>query len=316
MRNKAIVPYLILCLSLLGLISLTKENGDNIKGKLSGFLQRPWQAASDIKVSLENFFRRFSYHSTSQIDEKAQLQIQTLLLKNQMLETEVKKMQSLLGEDLAEFFDFGFDCLPAQVIFRSHSTWNSALWLNVGSQDNNTSGKEIITKNSPVVIGTAVVGVIDQVEKFQSRIRLITDSGLRPSVRVKRSYGQQTCLLAKGEIFGSSQPLWKTEGLILQGIGFNYDFADEEGPARDLRTGRLIHDRSNKPAVPIIKVGDLLVTSGLDGIFPPGLDVATVTKIHPLKEGDFYYEIEAKPAAENLYDLSYVFVIPPLTKGI
>jgi rod shape-determining protein MreC len=53
----------------------------------------------------------------------------------------------------------------------------------------------------------------------------------------------------------------------------------------------------------------------LDGVFPPGLDVATITKIHPLKEGDYYYELEAKPTAGNMYNLSYVFVIPPVSES-
>ena len=44
-------------------------------------------------------------------------------------------------------------------------------------------------------------------------------------------------LLAKGEVHGKSGPLWASKNILLQGTGFNYDFADEVGPARDLRTG-------------------------------------------------------------------------------
>lgn len=313
MRHKSLFPYLLLICALLALISLSKEKGEYIKGNATSLLEKPWEAATQLKISSDIFFQRLFSTSHASIDATAQLQIQTLLLKNQKLEAELKKIQALLGEDLAEFFDFDFQCLPATVVYRSYSNWNSAFWINVGSEDNQKAGAEIITKNSPVILGTSVIGVVDQIEKNQSRIRLITDSGLRPSVRVKRTLSDQTYLLAKGELFGSSQPLWKREGLILHGIGFNYDFADSEGPARDLRTGQLVQDRSNKTTVPLVKIGDTLVTTGLDGIFPPGLDVAIVTRVIPLQEGDYYYELEAKPTAENINNLSYVFVIPPLT---
>jgi rod shape-determining protein MreC len=313
MKHKNIFPYLILFFIILSVMGLSKANSDFLRGQTASILRAPWESLTHYKLSMERFFKSFSWSSRKEMDDEALQEIQELLLKNQILETELKKLQNLFGEDLAGFFDFNFDCIPAKVIFRTPSTWNSALWLNVGSDDNFKMEREIIVKNSPVVLGTSIIGVIDLVGKKQSRVRLITDSGLRPAVRVRRSYGNKTYFLAKGEIYGSSQPLWKSEGILLQGIGFNYDFPDEEGPARDLRTGRFINDHSNKPAMPIIKVGDALVTTGLDGVFPPGLDVAAVTKIYPLKEGDYFYEIEAKPAAGNLYDLSYVFVIPPAT---
>lgn len=116
--------------------------------------------------------------------------------------------------------------------------------------------------------------------------------------------------LAKGELQGSILPLGYGPP-ILKGTGFNYDFSDEEGECRDLRTGK-INSSANKEALPILKVDDVLVTTGMDGIFPPGLKVAQVSKIYPLKEGDYFYELEAKPIASNLEKLSLVFVIPPL----
>ncbi len=117
--------------------------------------------------------------------------------------------------------------------------------------------------------------------------------------------------LAKGEICGCSAPLWRSRGLLLKGVGFNYNTADEEGPARSLRSGQPVGVNS-APGHILIQPGDLLVTSGLDGIFPPGIPVAIATKIAPLKEGSYSYELEAKPAAGDLNDLQSVFVLPPL----
>jgi cell shape-determining protein MreC len=59
-------------------------------------------------------------------------------------------------------------------------------------------------------------------------------------------------------------------------------------------------------------VGDLLVTTGMDGIFPAGFWVATVTNVGLLREGACAYEIEAKATAGNLDDLTHVTVLPPV----
>jgi cell shape-determining protein MreC len=117
--------------------------------------------------------------------------------------------------------------------------------------------------------------------------------------------------LAKGEICGCSAPLFRTRKALLKGTGFNYDFADDAGPAREIRSGRAIGSHM-APKVALIQPGDLLATSGFDGIFPAGIPVAITTAVAPLKEGGFTYDLEAKPAAGDLMDLQTVFVLPPL----
>ena len=272
----------------------------------------------------------------------AQEEIQRLKLENQLLTNEVQKLKELLqrehfmhdqiGEfinretrkalqplvqlhqkDLYQLIALELQSIPAQVIFRSPASWNSSLWINVGEKSNGELGREVIAKNSPVVIGTSVVCVIDYVGNHQSRVRLITDSGLTPSVRAVRVENGQARYLAKGELRGSTQPLWRSRNPLLKGVGFNYDFPDEEGPAHDLRTGEPLGTSSaDIPKMDIVQTDDLLVTTGMDGVFPPGLQVATVSHIDILKEGDYYYELEARPSVNNLDDLSIVYVIPPL----
>lgn len=118
--------------------------------------------------------------------------------------------------------------------------------------------------------------------------------------------------LAKGIIQGGGTPLWRSVNQSVRGIGFNYDFPDDEGPARELATGKPIGGESSDVSIPIIKLNDLLVTSGMDGVFPPGLRVAEVTHIHPLREGGYTYEIEASLVVGNLDTLHTVFIIPPI----
>ncbi|HAZ15509.1 MAG: hypothetical protein A2Y28_05100 [Chlamydiae bacterium GWC2_50_10] len=262
-------------------------------------------------------------------------------------------------KEIEKLIDLQMQALPARVIYRDPLSWSSSLWLDVGKKTNERLGKEIVAKESPVVMGSSLVGVVEQVEREKCRVRLITDSGLVPSVRAVR--GEETsrllteqlkglrltlkleeelkgsseekrelleriervlltkgeekrsAYLAKGELFGSSAPLWRSRGNLLQGVGFNYDFGDEEGPARHLRNGQALDGSAEK--TPLLQVGDLLVTTGFDGIFPPGLHVARVVEIGRLREGASSYELRAKPTAGSLDYLETLFVLPPFQRA-
>ncbi len=251
------------------------------------------------------------------------------------------------GEDLAILLRQRVNAVDAKVIFRDPSFWSSGIWINKGKKENLKLGFTVISKNSPVILGQSVVGVVEKVEDEKSYVRLITDSSLTPSVRVVRGNEQNSILieqinliedqlklredlncdpstfidmleslkdclreedstsyLAKGELCGSSAPLMRCLSNTLKGIGFNYEFSDRDGQSKN------IHDKRGEQ---LIKVGDLLITSGLDGIFPTGLHIAYVSKIYPLKEGGYCYDLEAKSVIHNLNDLDIVQVCSPLT---
>jgi hypothetical protein len=261
------------------------------------------------------------------------------------------------SKELADALDLQICCLAAKVIYREPASWSSAFWINLGEMDNEKVGKKVVGKNSPVLVGTSIVGVVEYVGKRQSRVRLITDAGLVPSVRAVRGNEQNRYLLeylnplvlaldlredlfaskeewmasmqalhrlkdmlgqplgdfylAKGELYGTSNPLWRSRSPLLKGRGFNYDFADVEGPARDLRSGEPYGASPQGQSLSLLRAGDLLVTTGLDGIFPSGFRVATVSFVQPLKEGASSYEIQAVSTAGHLDELAHVFVLPP-----
>lgn len=221
-----------------------------------------------------------------------QKELQRLQLENGLIKNELKGLRKHFGDDLGYIFYMDFDVVPAKVIFRSPIAWESSLWINVGKATNAQLGREVVAYHSPVVEGKSIIGVIDYVGEKQSRVRLITDSGLTPSVRACRG----KLLLAKGEIHGCSQPLWRSQKHLLKGTGFNYDFPDQTLPE----------------GIELLKEGDLLVTTGLDGVFPPNLQVGKVTKIAESKEGDYFWELEAHPTASHLDDLDYLFVLKPV----
>jgi hypothetical protein len=231
--------------------------------------------------------------------------------------------------------------VSAKVIYRPVTDWLSSFWVDLGSEN----GGGLIGVNSPVLYRGALLGIIDQVGAKQSRVLLVTDPKLRVAVRVARGDAKRFLishhidhlihlleqepppfhflrtlddlkdhylpegdrwLLAKGELRGSLQG-----GIALKGLGFNLETGDRQGPARDLRTGVPYDDPTSKP-IPLIQLYDLLVTSGLDGLFPEGLDVALVTSIAPLDEGDVAYNLEAEPLFGPLEEISAVDILPPL----
>jgi rod shape-determining protein MreC len=289
-----------------------------------------------------------------------EIELQVALAKGGAWNSEIKEGMQKHAVDTEKLLSMHLTSVPAHVISRSPSSWNSSLWIDVGEEDNERLGRRVIAKNSPVLSGASVVGVVEYIGEKQSRIRLITDAGLAPSVRnvrgsmqndlllgyldaligtleregdflmgteagkreayvgvLKRLKGTiggqgETIYLAKGELQGSSYPLWRKRGDVLKGVGFNCDVADDLGPARDLRTGQPIGQAGVASPMAILKVGDLLVTTGMDGVFPAGLPIAEVTKINILKEGDYMYELEAKPTAGHLEEITQVFVIPPV----
>ncbi len=271
------------------------------------------------------------------------------------IETHVKRIEDLTQtknysqfykrriNDLLKLLEKEIYSVGAKVIFRDPSFWSSGFWIDKGERENQDLQAKIIAKNSPVLFGDCLIGVVEIVEENRSYVRLMTDSALTPAVRAIRGGEQnysllhniatleeelqlqdglanpvilseldsikkmleesgETLYLAKGELRGSSYPLWRSRSPVLKGVGFNYEFSDVEGEAHT------IHDKLKNP---LLKVGDLLITSGLDGLFPAGLFVATVSKIFPLKEGDFAYEIEALLNSGNLDRITHVQIFPP-----
>lgn len=361
---------------LLSLLSLPKSASDPIRSSAAASFGPVWHLAKGFKTYLKE--RPFFSAAPLPTQELAQLQLEVQQLRSQLhlqsswqdwlkqIESGLNLLQKLKQEvnhpffqrryeEMSELMERQFFAFLAPVIYRDPSSWSSSLWIQAGQKDNESLGRVVIAKNSPVVVGSSLVGVVEFVGKSQSRVKLITDSGLTISVRAARGKIQDQKIsewisaaqnrlserkdlfvtpdeqkrfletlkdmqsrmhaedgyFAKGQLQGSSSPFWRSRSQILQGIGFNYDYADEEGPARELRTGKPIG--AGGSAISILKEGDVLVTSGFDGVFPAGIEVAILTKVALLKEGAYAYEIEARPLASKLNDLETVFVLPPVS---
>lgn len=376
MRKISYKPYVCLALLLLLMLSMPYQTVNSIRSAAVATIAPPWRMFHFLK---ESFFKIGAILPT-RISPEVSQELDQLRLQNQHLQAQLETVRAHLTSEevireklslletadptskffhkkigeLFRFIDLQAHSVLGKVIFREPASWSSSFWINVGEQINGALGKQVIAKNSPVVVGPNLIGVVEYVGQKRSRVRLITDSGLVPSVRVLRGAEQNrvlfeqieslqaalqlrgdipqaaetvqmlhrlkegfkedeaTLYLAKGELYGSSEPLWRSRGLLLHGVGFNYDFADEEGPARHLQTGEPLHALGKGKGTSLVKTGDLLITTGMDGVFPPGFRVAQVVHVHPLREGAPSFDLEAKSLVKNLDTLSYVTILPPV----
>lgn len=320
-----------------------------VVGALNSVAPQPQAAAQDhllVQSQLENVRAWLKQEEHLRKEYERYAQLGSLAAADDFFKRRAQELNQLLRLEAV--------ALPALVCFRQPSSWSSRVWVNVGEQHNARLGRRVVAKNSAVIVGSCLVGVVEYVGQTQSRVRLITDATLTISVRAVRGGEQNRYLLdaleqlligldareelwnrqphlkqellvlkqqlekrssdlylAKGELKGSGAPLWRSRDLLLSGVGFNYDFADQEGPARHLRSGQP-YGMAASLAVRLLEKGDLLVTTGLDGIFPAGLSVGLVSSVVPLREGATAYDLKARPALPNFETLSQVFIIPPL----
>ncbi len=345
-------------------ISLSKESMDGVRQFAVASLGPAWRFSKEVRRYMDDRPHRFW-----RVDSNHKTKIAQLELENQILRSELEKMNRwLVSEEkmkmqldllsrlekqkergsseflrafverrqlhLRSIIQNELLAIPAEVIYRDPSFWSSSLWIDVGEEDNEALGRVVVANNSPVVYGTTLVGLIDYVGEKQSRVRLVTDSALSPSVRSVRGDIQQREMiehvrsllkytkgddryahlesalkqfqetlaikedhyLAKGEIHGSNSSLWRSRSASLQGAGFNLYYADcDKSPLNDEN---------------ILREGDILVTTGLDGVFPPDLKVAVVTQISK-RPGGYAYDLQADSLISDMSELQTLFVLSP-----
>jgi rod shape-determining protein MreC len=142
----------------------------------------------------------------------------------------------------------------------------------------NKGTDEGVFKEQPVLDAFGIVGQVVQVDKYAAEIILVSDAEHAIPVQVNRN-GIRTIAEGTGDIVKLSLPFLTAE-------------AD-------------------------VKNGDLLVSSGLDGIFPAGYPVASVTKVER-DPAETFATVEAKPLAQLDRDREVLLLWPndPATKTV
>lgn len=175
------------------------------------------------------------------------------------------------------------------------------LWIDLGNKN-----CPFIEKFSPVCVGPHAVGIVEEVGRYRSKVRLLSD----PKV------GAHVCA-GKAETLAHhyiSELTAMTHDSVVQSalelIGKKLVGEDGDGRLKErLATAQISgFDRNSCFAGEVIQgafsPGDLIVTSGYDGIFPAGLFVGRITKSHHPSQ-----KIEAKPC-HPFHSLRAVFVLP------
>ena len=130
---------------------------------------------------------------------------------------------------------------------------------------------------SPVLDESGVLGQVTRVHPLVSEVTLVSDRDLAiPVLNVRTG--------ARSVAYGDSAA--SGNGLELRFMGSNAD----------------------------VQVGDLLTTSGIDGVYPPGLPVATISKIERRAESAFA-KINCTPRA-LVTGARHVMVVKPVSAQI
>jgi len=164
----------------------------------------------------------------------------------------------------------------AEVIGASADNFHDVLLINKGQQAG-------IRRNYPVVLRQGVVGRIESATALQAVVELIVDRRHRFPVLVQRTRDRLEARGSGGELELQSQDRAMAFG---QGGGLSVDRI------------RMLSD---------IQVGDRVVTSGLEGIFPKGLFVGTITSVGREKH-ELFQVADVKPVVD-FSRIEGVFVI-------
>ena len=137
------------------------------------------------------------------------------------------------------------------------------------------TGRERAERNQPVVTDQGLVGRVLEASGGYAKVLLLIDRSAAASAMVQRTRRQG---LARGA---------GTSGLLLDNIPSRSD----------------------------VRVGDRVVTAGLDGIFPRGLPIGVVTKVEPTQ--GLFHHIEVEPAVDlGLLDQVYILPHEPLPDSV
>jgi rod shape-determining protein MreC len=134
-----------------------------------------------------------------------------------------------------------------------------------------------VLPGSPVIDERGVLGQVTRVLPLTSEVTLLTDRDA--AIPVINTRTQQ-----RGAAFGGVQGA--------NGAGMELRFAASNAD---------------------IQVGDQLVTSGLDGVYPPGLNVAQVALVRPQGNGSFAQVLLTPAGAEGFH---HVLVLQPLRQAM
>lgn len=166
--------------------------------------------------------------------------------------------------------------LAAEVLYEAADPYSRKVFINRGSQDGVAAG-------APVINEAGVLGQVTHVYTWTAEVTLLADKDA--AIPVLNTRTQQRSAAFGGAAFSGA-----VGGAVSGAAGGGMELRFMSGNAD-------------------VQVGDLLQTSGLDGVYPPGLPVARVVAVERRVESGFA-RITLTPAA-NADSVRHVLVLEP-----
>jgi rod shape-determining protein MreC len=241
--RKSLVLLLLVIVGLLLLISITGEG----RGQLTPVEDLLLAVFAPVQTVFSSAGQRLqllydavvSFHELQA--ENVRLREEIAFIDGQLIQLQELQKQNYRYREMLGFKESNsFELLPAEVIARDPSQWFGTITINRGYLDG-------VAREAPVITERGLVGLVTTVSPNSSQIILITDPRIAVSAMVLRS---------------------RDPGIVgLDGIVESY--------SRDPSFLKM----SNLPPDTNIQSGDVIVTSGLGGVFPKGIFIGTVKGI-------------------------------------
>ena len=269
-KRYIILVILLIIMVILGILSYTLKKKEKLN-IVESFLK-------DVIVSVENVvLSPFNFIIDSFSDYK---ELKNTQKENDILKTSLDRIESIEAENielrrqiesLQEELNITYSLTDYEYLNATVTSRNIGYWYNPITINKGT--KHGVTTDLPVINATGLIGKVISTTTFTSTIRLITTSDTNNKISVS--------IISNGE---------KLHGLI---NGYNYDDATLE-----------VEGISNTKTV---RVGDLVYTSGLGGVFPSGILIGKVESI-TTDSYDLSKIINVKPSA-NFENINYVTIL-------
>lgn len=243
------VLVFFLVLGVLASIRLTGL-GSQFPNPIGGALQRVLSPVEDVILRVGNSLKEntrvfWNFDEVQNENEALKVKVEQLTGDNLKLKEQVLAGLRYNELDTEMFKSPNVDKYPkigASIINRNPNAWYQTITVNRGARDG-------VTVNDPVVVALGLVGKIVSVTPTTSEVLLITDSEGQVSASVRGSTGSPT--------FGIVEGTYKRTSRL-----------EAEGNLQ-----MLLRRDDN------VNVGDLVLTSGLGGVYPKDVPVGKVEQI-------------------------------------
>ena len=269
-KKYIILAIIAIIMIILGIVSYTLKRKEELN-IVESFLK-------DVIVSVENvIFYPFRYVFNLFEDYN---ELKDIKKENDILKTSLNRIESVEAENielrkqlesLKEELNIDYSLTDYEYVNATVTSRNIGYWYNTITIDKGSnSGIEI---EMPVINAYGLIGKVVNTTAFTSTVRLITTSDTNNKISVS--------IISDGE---------KLHGLI---NGYDY-----------MKKTLEIEGISNTKTV---RVGDLVYTSGLGGVFPSGILIGEVESI-TTDSYDLSKIINVKPSA-SFDDINYVSIL-------